>query len=229
MKVRVVYTRKKGSCYSSGYSYLKCNFICVRLSKHTPDKVDFAHCIRHELAHSRGLDHDRMNSCATYGRVGRWREIFAWAESLPLEVVEKKSKKVPVDAKLAHVRSMLRAAMTREKRATTLRKKWEVKLKYYTKRAATPPSEPKPRAPRPPREKLTLEQVADAKGCTVVHNGGNEYEVFAKDGFNMGDGVHSRLCFGLTYVKEVLKYVEVEQCSDDCECKEEETHVANEL
>jgi hypothetical protein len=101
------------------------------------DKVDFAHVIAHELAHTRGLDHRRMNTCATYGRVGRWREIYAWADSLPLEVKPKVVKAKPQpDAKLAHSERMLKAAMTREKRAVTIRRKWQTKVKYYSNKIA---------------------------------------------------------------------------------------------
>ena len=65
--------------------------------------------------------------CLTYA-------LYAWANSLPLERKVTKSTKVTPDKKLAHAQSMLKAAMTREKRATTLRKKWETKVKYYNNR-----------------------------------------------------------------------------------------------
>lgn len=138
MNVRIVYRRNTSG--SSGCAYLHSHWMTVRLPKSTAmvDKVDFAHVIAHELAHTRGLDHRRMNSCATYGRVGRWRELYAWANNLPLEVKLKTAKMRPAPvAKLAHCQRMLKAAMTREKRATTLRKKWETKVKYYSKKMAT--------------------------------------------------------------------------------------------
>ena len=136
LRVRVVYTRRNGSSYSSGHAYLHSNTMCVRLSKHTPDKIDFAHTVAHELAHTRGVGHAAMRGTAQYRRVGSYRTIYAWAEQLPLEVKPKKVTKVTPDAKLAHAQKMLKAALTREKRATTLRKKWEAKLKYYSKKAA---------------------------------------------------------------------------------------------
>lgn len=138
MQVYVVYRRNTNG--SSGCAYYDSRWIKVRLPKNTAmvDKVDFAHVIAHELAHTRGLDHRRMNSCATYGRVGRWRELYAWANELPLEVKTKTVKTRPApDAKLAHCQRMLKAALTREKRATTLRKKWEAKVKYYSKKVTT--------------------------------------------------------------------------------------------
>jgi len=135
LRVVVVYTRKRGSTYSSGCAHIKSNWMKVRLSKYTPNKIDLAMVVAHELAHTRGMrDEYMMRHSSKYGRVGNYKERYAWANDLPLEQVEKKSKKKPVDQKLAHVRAMLKAARTREKRATTLRKKWEAKVKYYTKR-----------------------------------------------------------------------------------------------
>jgi hypothetical protein len=115
---------------------LHSNAIDIRLSKHTPDRIDLAYVINHELAHTRGMTHTTMRGNSLYRRIGSNRQIYGWAESLPLERVEKKSKKVPVDAKLAHAEKMLKSALTREKRAITLRKKWLAKVKYYTKKAA---------------------------------------------------------------------------------------------
>ena len=121
--------------HSSGYAYYHSRTMRVRLPRENPDKVDFAHVIAHELAHTRGLKHDMMNSCATYGRVGRWRELYSWAEALPLEIKPKTVKQRPqADAKLAHCNEMLRLAFTREKRAVTLRKKWQGKVRYYSQK-----------------------------------------------------------------------------------------------
>ena len=134
MKVYVVYTRR---ATTSGCAYLNSHWMKVRLPKQNPDRVSFAHTIFHELAHTRGLTHDRMK-CATYGYVNGWRERYAWANELPLERKPAKLKVRPApDAKLEHCKRMLKAATTREKRATTLRKKWEAKVRYYTKRIVT--------------------------------------------------------------------------------------------
>jgi predicted SprT family Zn-dependent metalloprotease len=138
LHVRIPYTRNGGDC-SSGYAYYHSNRMTVRLPKNTtPDKVDFAFVITHELAHTRGMTHEKMRGSAHYRRVGRYREIYAWANDLPLERVEKKSKVKSTDQKLVHAQAMLAAAKTREKRATTIRKKWEAKVKYYAKKAVTP-------------------------------------------------------------------------------------------
>jgi hypothetical protein len=132
----VVYTRgrRRGSCcYAQNHS----NYIKVLLPKHgSPDRVYFAQAITHELAHTRGLKHNQMNRCATYSRVGNYRTIYAWGEQLPLEVKAKKVTKRPTAiVKLAHAEKMLRLAITREKRAGTLRKKWQFKVRYHEKRA----------------------------------------------------------------------------------------------
>jgi hypothetical protein len=139
LKVKVSYTRCAGSSYSSGCAYLNSNWMNIRLSKHTPDKVELAHVVAHELAHTRGMSHEKMRGNSRYRRVGSYREIHAWGLELPLERVEKKSKVKPVDQKLVHAQKMLKSALTREKRAVTLRKKWAAKVVYYTKRAATLP------------------------------------------------------------------------------------------
>ena len=131
MKVHVAYTRTRKT---SGCAYLNSRWMTLRIAKHgDPDKVGFAHTVYHELAHTRGLTHERMHNKA-YGYADGWREHYAWATSMPLERVEKKSKVTPPNAKLAHAQKMLKSALTREKRATTLRKKWDAKVKYYTKR-----------------------------------------------------------------------------------------------
>lgn len=221
MKVRVVYTRGSGSKGSSGYASYHSNRMCIRLAKEFPDKVDLAGVIYHELAHTRGMRHDAMRNHPRYRRVGNYRTIYAWGFDLPLEKVEKKSKKVPVNAKLIHAEKMLKAAMTREKRATTLRKKWEAKVRYYTKRAAMPPSPPKPPAPSKPKQP-GLEEFVESCGFILEDRGMNEYEVFTKDGFNMGDGIHSRLCYGVRDVRETVDAYQfmIEPCPDDCDCRE---------
>jgi predicted SprT family Zn-dependent metalloprotease len=132
MHVTVVYARRHRH---SGYAYFHSRTIRIRLPKENPDKVTFAAIIAHELAHTRGLKHDMMNGCATYGLTGRWRELYSWAEALPLEIKPKTVKQRPqADAKLAHCNEMLRLAFTREKRAVTLRKKWQGKVRYYSQK-----------------------------------------------------------------------------------------------
>lgn len=118
--------------------------LCQRSSRHPPgsvDKIDLAHVIAHELAHTRGMKDERaMRGCALYGRKGNWRDLYAWAEQLPLEKAPPTKKPRPsVDERIAHAQSMLRRALTREKRATTLRKKWQVRLKRLERSHAPEP------------------------------------------------------------------------------------------
>lgn len=220
---KVVYTRNRG-CGSSGYAYYHSNLMTVRLPKQNPDKVDFAHVIAHELAHTRGVRHRDMTGLSRYQRVGRYREIYAWADQLPLEITPKKVKAKPTtDAKLLHAEKMLKAAMTREKRAVTLRKKWESKVKYYAKKVAEPPKAPKPPTLPKPEPKLPDSLRGWSQGDFEVKNyGGGEYEVFAKDGHNFGDGTHSRLCSGLREARELMRQFQglVTPCNSDCDCQE---------
>ena len=137
LRVTVVHTHNHAYIgrtinYSSGCASYHSRTMRIRVARENPDKIDFAHTIAHELAHTRGLKHDMMNSCATYGLKGRWRELYAWGEALPLEVKPKVCKHRPgPDIKLSHAEKMLKAAITREKRAVTLRKKWQGKVRYY--------------------------------------------------------------------------------------------------
>lgn len=134
LKVRVVYTRS-GTRGSSGNASYNSNRMRVRLSRENPDKVDFAGVITHELAHTRGVRHETMRGNPRYRRIGNYQKIYAWGETLPLEKAQPKVQvRLTVDKKLSHTKAMLKAALTREKRATTLRKKWEARVKYYTKR-----------------------------------------------------------------------------------------------
>ena len=136
MTVRVVYTRTKSKS-SSGYAYYHSNRFTLRLSKENPDKIDLAGVTAHELAHTRGMTHAQMRGNAHYCRIGTYRQIYGWGDTLPLDKIVVKSKKVTPDKKLAHAEKMLKSAKTREKRATTLRKKWETKVKYYTRKCGT--------------------------------------------------------------------------------------------
>lgn len=69
----------------SGQTHIEVGSIWFRLPRETVDKVDLAIVCFHEAAHSRGLDHDSMTGDPRYDRVGNWRELYAWANDLPLE------------------------------------------------------------------------------------------------------------------------------------------------
>jgi hypothetical protein len=130
-----VYTRRNGSSYSSGCATLNGFHMTIRLSKHTPDKIDLAEVIAHEMAHLRGMTHDKMRGSPLYRRVGRHREIYAWGDTLPLEIKPPRTKKRPgPDVKLEHARKMLARNETKLKRITTIVKKWRLKVRYYERR-----------------------------------------------------------------------------------------------
>jgi hypothetical protein len=79
--------------------------------------------IAHELAHTRGMTHATMRGNTMYWRIGSHSTTYAWGNDLPLEVkVRKVIKRPTADVKMVRAQKMLKTAVTREKRVTTLRK-----------------------------------------------------------------------------------------------------------
>lgn len=76
----------------SGQTQIATGSMWLSLPRDIIDKVDFAIVCFHEAAHSRGLDHDVMNGSPRYERIGNWRDIYAWANELPLDKQEPKGK-----------------------------------------------------------------------------------------------------------------------------------------
>lgn len=115
--VDVVYTRpgRNRAGYSSGCATIGGVCMMIRIAKETPDLIDFAHVIAHEMAHLRGVRHNAMRDYSRYMRVGNWRELYAWAKEMPLERKRIKPK--------------LNKADSRQKRAEDLLATWERKLK----------------------------------------------------------------------------------------------------
>lgn len=71
-----------------------------------------------------------MTGDPLYTRSGNWREIYGWAEHLPLHKAEPKRRTRPdTNTRLVHARKMLAKALTRERRATTIRMRWQAKVK----------------------------------------------------------------------------------------------------
>lgn len=129
--ITVVYTRGRHHS-SSGYAYYHSNIARVRLPSEGPDKIDFAHVIAHELAHTRGMKHRAMTGDPRYDRMPRTREIYAWAADLPLEKKVVAPKQRPGhEEKLAHAQQMLNLNASKMKRYATICKKWRRRVKYY--------------------------------------------------------------------------------------------------
>jgi len=124
--------------YSSGHAWVGGRHMTVSVSKENLDKVDFAHVIAHEMAHIRGLQHKQMNGRIAYSRVGNWREFYAWAETLPLEVKEVKAKqKADVqETRYESVLTRLKSWETKLKRASNAIKKLRTQQRYYEKALA---------------------------------------------------------------------------------------------
>lgn len=137
LRLWFTYTRRAGSSYASGCAVLNGSTATVRLSKHTPDKIDLAMVIAHELAHVRGMRHPSMKGDPRYDRRDRTGEIYSWALALPLEVREPRQKAKPgPDRKLEHAEAMLAINERKLKRFTTICKKWRVKVRYYERKTA---------------------------------------------------------------------------------------------
>lgn len=145
MRVYVKYNRQRDSGSCSGHAPIGGYWFRAMLPSQVVDKIDLAQMLVHEIGHTAGLQHDVMEGCPVYRRVGNWRELYSWAETLPLEKAVRLPKRKPVTDKLAHAERMLKAAMTREKRATTLRKKWQARVKRYQRVVQLPrPSHAEP-------------------------------------------------------------------------------------
>lgn len=145
IQVHVGYNRQgaNGSC--SGYAHYHANWCTVNVSSVRVDSVDFAHVVAHELGHCKGLRHGHMPphmESTTWGRrSGYMRAHFAWAGSIEVRRQPEKRKVRPaVDAKLSHARRMFAKASTRAKRAQTVLKKWQRKVRYYERQVVALPT-----------------------------------------------------------------------------------------
>ena len=97
-------------------------------------------------SNTRGMHHRSMNGDPRYTRMDRTKEIYSWAESMPLEVSQPRKKAIPgPDAKLQHAERMLALNERKLKRFTTICKKWRLRVKYYERKKAAmnqPKSDP---------------------------------------------------------------------------------------
>lgn len=139
LRVEVTYNRhKEGS--SSGLTWLNKPSMRLMLPRAQVDKVDFAHTIAHEIAHTRGFTHNDMRGVAWYNRVGRWRELYAFAEEMPLGQKEEKGVRCPaVGLQERRYRRVLEQETTwarKLKLAQTKVKKLKAKRRYYERALA---------------------------------------------------------------------------------------------
>jgi hypothetical protein len=117
--------------YCSGHAPIGGNWMRVMLPSGNVDKIDFAMVCRHEAAHTAGLGHDAMRGEPLYHRTGNWRELYAWAETLPLDkVLPQRRARPDASERLQHAHNMLAKALTREKRAATIRKRWQRRVRF---------------------------------------------------------------------------------------------------
>jgi hypothetical protein len=133
LQVTVKYNRQKdqGSC--SGRASLTQPVITIMVPSQVVDRVDLAHTIAHELAHTRGMQHHQMNRNPQYYRIGNWRERYAWAETMPLQRSTPKTRPKG-DAQVQRYHRALASEkrwQTKLKRAQTALKKLRAKLRYY--------------------------------------------------------------------------------------------------
>lgn len=128
--VTVTYSRRKDSC--SGHATIGGNWATVRINKHAPNPAAFALVTAHEFKHLRGWTHKQMKGRYSDDDTSR----YAWAAGLPLAVKTPARKVRPtVDAKIAHARLMVKRATTRAKRAATLLRKWQRRVRLLERKA----------------------------------------------------------------------------------------------
>jgi len=90
----------------------------------------FAAVISHEMAHNHGVPHRNMAPGLRYCRP------LDWARDRELPVRTKGKPKPTPDDKLTHAMRMQKAAATRARRATTILKKWDRRVRLYQSKIA---------------------------------------------------------------------------------------------
>jgi hypothetical protein len=112
-----------------------------------PDKVQMAKTTAHELAHTQGVRHGVAMRNNIYGWKDGWRERWAWAAEIPLELKplkEKPDKKDVRTDKMNHCEKMVALWARKVKLARTKQQKWERKLRYHEKRDKMAAIQPDP-------------------------------------------------------------------------------------
>jgi predicted SprT family Zn-dependent metalloprotease len=137
LDIRVVYNRQvTGSI--TGYAWYNSWSMTLRLPSQAVDKTDLALTIAHELAHTLGYKHRDMDN-GLFRHVGNWREIYAWAETMPLEHKAKAVKPKGTDLQLQRYERTVASIerwSTKLKRAQSALRKLTTKRRYYERALA---------------------------------------------------------------------------------------------
>jgi len=137
LRVTIGYNRQRSEGWCSGWAYLRSLAITVNVPSQVVNRIDLAHVIAHEMAHSRGVTHQDMGKSPHYRRTPGHLEIYAWAADLPLEKKAKvKASRPTPESRLARIEELTVAWKTRAKRAATRLKTLSRQRRYYEKRAA---------------------------------------------------------------------------------------------
>lgn len=135
LHVTIVYSRRVGR--HSGCAWLKGTSARLCIPKAGVNPVEFAWLAAHEFSHTRGQEHAQMTGDVLYF-TAKAQATYAWAAAFPIRrVVPKRSPRPGDEQKHQHAVTMLARATTRRKRAATLERKWQKRVRYYaTKMAA---------------------------------------------------------------------------------------------
>lgn len=146
-KLHVVIKYSRRGSRHSGCATIGGAWCWLNIPREEVDPHSFAILCAHELAHNRGLDHDRMRGCARYHWQAGWRTDadypWAWARAMPVRRKEVREKPVVplLDRRYAHAQSMLARWERKAKACATHLRKWKIKVRRYERRkaAATEP------------------------------------------------------------------------------------------
>lgn len=139
-KLHVVVYHKKGDQRTYGSAYANSGRLNLALPRDSGevDKVQVCTTLAWLLGVCRGLKAADMNGAATYTLQPKSRELYAWAESLPLE--KKPAPGKPNSVVLAlqraeHAQEKVHEWEIRVKHAETMLRKWRKRLRYHDTRS----------------------------------------------------------------------------------------------